>query len=60
MTDLEKFPDDGQQVVEVSSILPGEIGRIRSLTRESGGTLLATTSNGAGTDRIVRIHPPVG
>ena len=54
---LLTLSDDGKQVIKVSSILPGEIGRIRSLTREDGGTLLATTSNGAGKDMVVRIRP---
>lgn len=57
---LLRLSDDGKQVTEVSSILPGEIGRIRSLTREDDGALLATTSNGAGKDMIVRIQPVVG
>ena len=57
---LMKLTDDGTAVTEVVSIIPGEVGRIRSLTREPGGTLLATTSNGAGADSVVRISPAVG
>lgn len=56
---LITLSEDGTGFNEVSAILPGEIGRIRSLTREAGGTLLATTSNGQGNDKIVRIRPAV-
>lgn len=56
---LITLSEDGTGFSEVSAILPGEIGRIRSLTREAGGTLLATTSNGGGKDMIVRIRPVV-
>lgn len=56
---LITLSEDGTGFSEVSAILPGEIGRIRSLTREAGGTLLATTSNGGGKDMVVRIHPVV-
>lgn len=54
---LMKLSQDGTEVTEISSIIPGEVGRIRSLTPEPGGTLLATTSNGAGKDKVVRIRP---
>lgn len=57
---LITLSEDGTEFNEVSAIIPGEIGRIRSLTREAGGTLLATTSNGGGQDMIVRIRPVVG
>ena len=32
-------------------------GRIRTVTALPGGDLLATTDNGGGADRILRIHP---
>lgn len=54
---LMKISEDGTEVTEIAAILPGEVGRIRSLTAEPGGTLLATTSNGGGNDKIVRIRP---
>ncbi|MEX6463514.1 hypothetical protein AB6N35_03960 [Dietzia cinnamea] len=48
---------DGTGVPELGAVIPGEHGRIRSLTAEPGGTLLATTSNGDGRDEVLRIRP---
>lgn len=48
---------DGRSVTDTATILRGEHGRIRSLTAEPGGTLLATTSNGGGDDEVLRIGP---
>lgn len=54
---LMKLSDDGTSVTELSAVIPGEHGRIRSLTAEPGGTLLATTSNGDSDDQVLRIGP---
>lgn len=54
---LMKLSDDGRSATQTSTILHDEHGRIRSLTAEPGGTLLATTSNGDGSDEVLRISP---
>ena len=55
---LMHLNDDGTEVTELATIIRHEEGRIRSLTTEPGGTLLATTSTGNGDDRVLRISPP--
>lgn len=57
---LMKLDEEGTRVREVVAVIPGEHGRIRSLTSEPGGTILATTSNGQGQDKVLRIRPAVG
>lgn len=54
---LMRLSADGRSVTDTATILRGEHGRIRSLTAEPGGTLLATTSNGGGDDEVLRIGP---
>ncbi len=49
--------EDGRSVTRTATVIPGEHGRLRSLTAEPGGTLLATTSNGGGDDEVLRISP---
>ena len=54
---LMRLDENGTGVLELGAVIPGEHGRIRSLTAEPGGTLLATTSNGGGRDEVLRIRP---
>ena len=57
---LMKLDPDGTRVVEMSTVIPRQEGRIRSVTAEPGGSLLATTSNGGGDDKVIRIRPAAG
>ena len=54
---LMKLSADGRSVTQTASILKDAHGRLRSITAEPGGSLLVTTSNGGGTDKILRISP---
>ncbi|MBS7549013.1 PQQ-dependent sugar dehydrogenase [Dietzia massiliensis] len=56
---LMRLSDDGLEVTDTVEILADEHGRIRSLTSEPDGTILATTSNGNGRDEVLRIRPAV-
>ena len=54
---LMKLSADGRSVTESATILRDERGRLRSVTSEPGGSLLVTTSNGNGSDEILRVSP---
>lgn len=54
---LMRLSEDGRTVTDTAAVLKGTNGRLRSLTAEPDGSLLATTSNGAGNDEVVRISP---
>jgi glucose/arabinose dehydrogenase len=43
--------------VRVPSALNGTYGRLRSVVQTKSGALLVTTSNGGGTDKILRVVP---
>ncbi|OAH43718.1 glucose dehydrogenase [Dietzia cinnamea] len=57
---LMTLSEDGTTVTRTAAILRGEHGRLRSITPEPGGSLLVTTSNGAGEDEILRVRPVAG
>ncbi|MBS7549014.1 PQQ-dependent sugar dehydrogenase [Dietzia massiliensis] len=57
---LMTLSEDGTTVTRTAAILRGERGRLRSITPEPGGSLLVTTSNGAGEDEILRVRPAAG
>lgn len=55
---LMKFDAKGVfQRFWVPAALNGKYGRLRSVTQAPDGSLLITTSNGDGTDRILRVTP---
>ncbi|NLG54678.1 MAG: PQQ-dependent sugar dehydrogenase [Rhodococcus sp.] len=51
-----RLAPDGQSVVARADGLVGEVGRIRSVTQASDGSLLITTDNSTG-DRVLRVTP---
>lgn len=57
---LMTLSEDGTSVTATAAILRGEHGRLRSITPEPGGSLLVTTSNGGGTDKVLRVRPAAG
>lgn len=46
----------GDRVVRTSTALPDRYGRLRGLVVDRDGSLLVTTSNGSGQDRILRVR----
>ncbi|MCY1658302.1 PQQ-dependent sugar dehydrogenase [Dietzia sp. SL131] len=57
---LMTLSEEGTSVTATAAILRGEHGRLRSITAEPGGSLLVTTSNGGGTDKVLRVRPAAG
>ncbi|MEJ7707545.1 MAG: PQQ-dependent sugar dehydrogenase [Nocardioidaceae bacterium] len=49
--------DNSLQWVRVPPAMNGDFGRLRSVVQSTSGALLVTTSNGGGTDKVVRITP---
>ncbi|WP_299575989.1 PQQ-dependent sugar dehydrogenase [uncultured Williamsia sp.] len=49
--------DDGRRVVERTDALRDSNGRLRGLGIDRDGSLLVTTDNGGGADRILRVRP---
>ncbi|MFW0793061.1 PQQ-dependent sugar dehydrogenase [Gordonia sp. CPCC 205515] len=47
----------GDRVLRTSTALPDRYGRLRGLAVDRDGSLLVTTSNGSGQDRILRVRP---
>lgn len=54
---LMRLSEDGRSVTGTAAILQGTNGRLRSVTPEPGGSLLVTTSNGGGSDEVLRVRP---
>ena len=53
-----KFDSSGRFLWRrVPPALNGTYGRLRSVVQTANHDLLVTTSNGAGTDRVIRVHP---
>ncbi|GAA2052892.1 PQQ-dependent sugar dehydrogenase [Williamsia deligens] len=50
--------DDGRQTVRRTDDLRDTYGRLRGLGIDRDGSLLVTTDNGGGGDRILRVRPP--
>lgn len=54
---LMKLSEDGLSVTESATLLRDVHGRMRSITAEPDGSLLVTTSNGSGNDKVLRVSP---
>jgi glucose/arabinose dehydrogenase len=52
-----KFGGDGRQIVEEEILYRGQYGRIRTVVQGPDGFVYFITSNGGGSDKILRIRP---
>lgn len=53
-----EFDGDGKLVsVHTPAAMQGTFGRLRSVVQTANNDLLVTTSNGSGTDKIIRVSP---
>ena len=52
-----RFDDAQFRAVRVPAAMNGTFGRLRSVVQTSSGSLLVTTANGGGTDKIIRVSP---
>jgi aldose sugar dehydrogenase len=52
-----KFGSDGRQIAEEEILYRGQYGRIRNVVQGRDGNLYFMTSNGGGSDKILRIRP---
>jgi glucose/arabinose dehydrogenase len=53
-----KLTVSGRTVTSAVSTLVGTYGRVRGVQGRGDGSLWITTSNGSGTDRVIRLQPP--
>lgn len=53
-----KFGSDNElRRVRAPRALRGTFGRLRSVSQDNSGSLLVTTANGGGTDKVIRVTP---
>ncbi|MGZ8176559.1 PQQ-dependent sugar dehydrogenase [Williamsia sp. SKLECPSW1] len=54
---LLRLSPDGRTTTDRVDLLDGREGRLRSLTTAPDGSLLVTTDNGGGADKVLRVSP---
>ena len=52
-----RFAEGRFRAVNAPAAMNGTFGRLRSVVQTSSGSLLVTTANGGGTDKIIRVTP---